>query len=244
MDAETKKENTELIEDIKMELGWPIVDIEISDDNFNKILDKTMRQLQPYILFTQFKTLPNSKVIDLPEDVVYVMSIFRGEPKQSAIPSANNLTDDEIMFGATAHNKMLWDTGSVTGGGGSNLSSYYLMKLYYNTLRGNTANVDFVQNGNKLYVESAMDGSTVTIEYVPKLVSAKQITDPYWSQKLYYLFLANSKIIIGRARSKYIIQSAKYNLDGTAILEEGLQEKQQIMDELEQASLQIFQVLE
>ena len=234
-----------LIDDIKMELGWPIVDVEISDKNLGLILEKSMRDLQPYILFTQYKTLDNAPIIELPEEVEYVLDLYRGEPKGMPITAPNTLNDNEILFGATAHNSMLWDTGSLSGGGGADsLTGYYLMKLYYNSIRGNTAQIDFVQNGRELYIEKAMGGDEVTIEFVPKIISPEQLTDSYWYQKLYGLFLANCKIVIGRARSKYRIQAAKYELDGENILREGLDEKQRIIDDLASAGLHLLQLIE
>lgn len=234
-----------LIDDIKMELGWPIIDIELSDKNINLVLDKTMRDLQPYILFTHYKTLENAPIIDLPEDVAYVLDIYRGEPKGSAITAPNMLNDNEILFGATAHNSMLLDTGSLSGGGGNDgITSYYLMKLFYNSIRGNTASIDFTQNGDKLYVEHAMGGEQVTIEYVPVIKEPEQLTDSYWYKKLYDLFLANCKIVIGRARSKYKIQASKYELDGDAILNEGLEAKSRIIEELESSAVNLLQIVE
>lgn len=234
-----------LISDIKMELGWPLVDIELSNSNMELVLSKTMRDLQPYILFTHYKTLDLKPIIELPEDVAYVLDIYRGAPKGSPITAPNMLNDNEILFGATAHNSMLWDTGALSGGGGNDgMTSYYLMKLYYNSIRGNTASIDFTQNGNLLYVDKAMGGDKVTIEYVPVITDPTQLTDSYWYKKLYDLFLANCKIVIGRARSKYRIQAAKYELDGTGILQEGLEEKEKIITELETSALHLIQIVE
>ena len=235
----------QLIEDIKIELGWPIVDVELSDNVMDKILEKTMRDIQPYILFTAYKTLPLQPIIELPEEVAYVLDVYRGEPKGSPLSAPNMLNDNELLFGATAHNSMLWDTGALSGGGGNDsMTSYYLMKLFYNSIRGNTATVDFNQNGNKLYVESAMGGSSVTIEYVPIITDVEDLTDAYWYKKLYDWYLANCKISIGRARSKYRIQASKYDLDGESILREGLEEKASIIQELESSALNLVQLVE
>lgn len=239
----TKK--LDLFEDIKMELGYPIVDVELNDNTFDKILSKSMRDLQPYILFTQYKTIDNGPVIELPEDVVYVMDIFREMPKGgSPLAAPNQLNDNELLFGATGQNSMLWDTGSLSGMGSGGLTNYYLMKLYYNSVRGNTASNDFTQNGNKLFIEKSMGGDKITIEYVPLIKEVDQLTDPYWFKQLYYIFLANCKIVIGRARSKYRIQSSKYELDGERILEEGLAEKAKIIEDLENSGLHLIQLIE
>lgn len=235
----------ELFEDIKMELGYPIVDVELSDSTLDKILSKSMRDLQPYILFSQYITLDNKPVIELPEEVVYVLDIFREEPKGgSPLVPPNQLNDNELLFGATGQNSMLWDTGSLSGMGSGGLTNFYLMKLYYNSVRGNTASNDFTQNGSKLYIERSLGGDKVTLEYVPLIKEVSQLSDPFWFKQLYYLFLANCKIVIGRARSKYKIQSSKYDLDGERILEEGLNEKAKIIEDLENSGLHLIQLVE
>lgn len=234
-----------LIEDAKQELGWPIVDIEIPDSGLEKILEKTLREIQPFVLLTKYETLPNASVITLPEDVVYVLEVFRGEPKGgSPLLSAPQLNDNEILFGATAQNGLLWDTGALSGMSSDGLTNYYAMKLFMNTIRGNLATVDFNQNGDKLYIDKATGSDKITIEYVPKIKQVDDLLDPFWYKQVYGLFVANCKISIGRARSKYRIQAAKYELDGPAILQEGIQEKDKILTTLEESGLHLLQLVE
>ena len=69
-----------------------------------------------------------------------------------------------------------------------------------------------------------------------------EVTDPYWVDILLRLSIAYCKQALGRIRSKYTSSSAKFQLDGNTLLQEGTAEVQEVRQRLD-ANRNLFTVL-
>ena len=53
------------IDEMKLKLGGSVLDLELSDEDFQKIVETAFREIQRYIDSTRFATIPYEACIDL-----------------------------------------------------------------------------------------------------------------------------------------------------------------------------------
>ena len=68
----------------------------------------------------------------------------------------------------------------------------------------------------------------MTVQYIPKLHEADDIKSDYWQDILIRLSLANTKIMLGRIRTRFSQSNAIWTLDGEKMLEEGTTERKEL----------------
>ncbi|WP_300924737.1 hypothetical protein [uncultured Clostridium sp.] len=72
------------IAEIKLKLGYPILDLELDDSAFQAVVNSAFRELQRYIDSTRLAKVPFKSCIDLSEcHVSSVSRVFRCEGYQS-----------------------------------------------------------------------------------------------------------------------------------------------------------------
>ena len=72
----------------------------------------------------------------------------------------------------------------------------------------------------------------VTIRYVPDYQDVSEIQGTTYQDYLVRMSIANMKIALGRARSKYKVEGSNVSLDGDTLLTEGNAELEAIRQEL------------
>lgn len=70
----------------------------------------------------------------------------------------------------------------------------------------------------------------ITIEYVYDYKNVDEIIEPYWQDWILQLATAYAKVVIGRIRSKYLLKSSQFELDGKDLVNEGNEEINKIRD--------------
>ena len=101
----------------------------------------------------------------------------------------------------------------------------------------NTLSTDFQWrhdvNNNVLYcTHRDPRPATITVRYVPDYQDVSEIVSNTWIDYLVRMSIANMKIALGRARSKYKIESSNVSLDGETLLSEANDELTKIREEL------------
>lgn len=228
---------TELIEAIKFELGGSVLRLEIDDDGFGKALDKSLRELGSHINIKLYKSveLDSNGMADIPVGwkVRSILNIYPTKLSEGSSATVGDSINDynpfvpfSKAFAWAPYSPGMYDrqilqqisiVGSMMGDRSDKIISDY---IYY-------------KSTNKLFVDTKV--KVVTIEYTSYDVSLDVILEgsySYWYNKLYYLFLANAKIVIGRIRSKFTVGSSPTSLDGERILEEGLEEHKTLIEDL------------
>lgn len=232
---------------LKTYLGGSVVDIEIPDSEIENIINDSLDDLSPYIASTSYMTLPYQKVIDLSDKDVYnVYQVFRGEPN---INSQVNAIQDQFGFGLGGLANSVLFTGEQTDIYGhqydmmDQLITQMSIDQVANSMKG-IHDIDFTFKDGKLYIDSTLSMSKVTIEYTKQYSDVTEVDDKFWQDKLINLSKANIKIVLGRIRSKYQIQGQSYTLDGPALLQEGNQERKDILDSLTNSASSVLQILD
>lgn len=232
------------IDYIKLMLDADILTLEVSDETIGRYIDFSLMELNTYYDQTKLVTVPFSSCIDLGpyEDEKgekhegfkhnAITRIFRTEGFTGDTTVGITSSQIDPLYAQT------WSAFS-TGGTMFNLQNYVMNYASYNTLLQirNTLSTDLAfredKEADKLYINSSYDHPTnITIEYIPVLEDVKQINSEYWQEQLRRLALANVKIGIGRARTRFKQGNALYTDDGDRILEEGTTEKKELEERL------------
>lgn len=223
------------IDEIKLKITGGVIDLEINDDVIASIVNASLRELQRYIDSTKIITIPYSACIDMsPYKPSSVSRVYRSVGYGVGNSEANNNSYDPMYMG-------MWQMMSGNG------NLYNINDWVYNYSSWNTAlqirntlSTDLLfrydRTGNKLYINCAFDHpETITIEYIPRYTDVSEIDSDFWIDMLMKLSIANTKVAIGRIRTRFTQSNALWTQD-TNILQEGLDELADIREKLKQST--------
>lgn len=219
-------------EEIQLELTGDVLDLELSDASLTKIINSSLREVQRYIDTIVMITIPYSKCIDLTKyNVSAVIGVRRAEGFMVDTDTSTSATMDPMY---ASQWQILSGLGNVT-----NLNDYAYNYASWNTILQikNTTSTDlahyFDKMTNKLYINVASNlPEKITILYIPRINDVSEITSDFWIDVLIRMAVAQSKIAVGRIRSKFKQSNALWVLDGDTLLNEGTTELNTLRDEL------------
>ena len=228
-------EMTELIDEVKFKLTGDILDCELDDSGFIKVINAAFREVQRYIADTRLATLPYSPCMDLTgQGVSSVSRVFR---------SQGYLTGDVGRDGNS--DPMYLAQWQMLSGGNNAFTMTDWVYNYgaWNTALQirNTASTDlqfrFDKHTNYLYINCSFDKPDyITIEYVPRYNDVSEIVSDYWIDILVRMSVALTKVTLGRIRSRVTQSNALWTMDGETLLTEGNQELTELREQLRKAS--------
>ena len=224
-----KKKMKKIVMYIENQLGGQVLDLELKPEDIKQIVEQAFEELVHYMTDTYTVTVPYANCIDLSKyNVDNVESVLRGQ--------------DSILTGMPFQMPTM-DLMNITGV--YNLESYTNALLVKRNLNILATDMEFHWDkpNRKLYVYANPNRPTfVTINFKPEYYSVEDIREDYWETQLRKLALGMTKIILGRIRSKYKSSSAKFQLDGDTLLQEGNAEVQEVRKFLDD-NKDIFTVL-
>jgi hypothetical protein len=211
----------EYVDDIMLTLGGTVVDIEI-EESLPRCVNKAFREIKQYVTTPAYMTLPFGArangvgcTIDLSNKNVYsVVNVMRPDSYNSL--SMNTLD----VFGL-----------NLTYSAVTNMNAYANRMLQLQELNTISTDLDFIWDAHTKQLSVTMNPpftSAVTIQYIPDYKDVEEITEIFWEQKILKLATAYAKLILGRIRGKYTLNSAQYNLDSDTLLAEANAEIQEI----------------
>lgn len=220
----------EYVEDIKLNLGAPVVEVEI-EDYISKLVQKAFREVSRYIVDTRYVTVPYSRCIDTSEINAKIDSVI------SVIRTSNPTMTTDLQ---DAFSLSMYSAGGISSAASTGLLNNITTRMQVHQLKSTmTTDMDFTYDNadNKLYVSCFYPyPSKVTIVYSVKLTDVEQVTNQYWINYINRLGLAFTKEALGRIRGKYDLSSSLYKLDGDTLLSEGIAERDAIRAELNENS--------
>lgn len=230
-------------EEVRLELTGDVLDLELSDASLTKIVNKSLREIQRYIDTVALETVPFSKCIDvskLKQTVSAVIGVRRSEGYMVESDTENSTAIMDPMYASQW--QMLSGLGNL-----HNMTNYAYNYASWNTVLQikNTTSTDlafhFDKISNKLYINISSNlPESITIMYIPRFDDVSQITSDFWIDNLVRLAVANSKIAVGRVRSKFKQSNALWSLDGDTLLQEGTTELAALREKLEASSQLVY----
>lgn len=227
----------EVIEYIRLMLTGDVLTSDLTDDTIESIIKVAIREIQPHINQTKFMTVPFAKCINLKDsNVSAVVAVYRTKGYLSSYSDDDSNVGDVDPFQATIW-KVFSNNGSMY-----NLNDYVMNYASFATLlslrSSQSTDLKFKvdQTTKQLYINVSNDVPTsITIEYVPKILDPEDITDDYWIDKLLRVSVAIAKQLCGRIRSRYTAEGP-FKGDGELILAEGNKELDELREIMRQNS--------
>lgn len=218
-----------IVKYIENQLGGQVLELELRPEDIRDVVNQAFEEIVHYMTDTYTVTVPYAQCIDLSKyNIDSVESVLRGQ--------------DSLLTGVPFQMPAM-DLMNVTGM--YNIDNYVQALEVKRNLNILATDMDFVWDkpNRKLYVYANPNiPSMVTINFKPEYYSVEDIREQHWETQLRKLALGMTKIILGRIRSKYTSNSAKYQLDGPTLLAEGNAEVQQVRQFLDD-NKDIFTVL-
>ena len=218
----------EYIAEIRLALTGNVLELEISDEVLEQIVNKALREVQRFIDSTKLMTIPYASCIDLTDsEVSSVSRVFRTEGYGNYKYEGGQMVDPFYA--------QMWLAFS-NGGNMYNLNNYVANFGAWNTMLQirNTTSTDLAfredKQSNKLYINALDTPEFITIEYVPKFKSVEEIKSDYWIDILSRLSIAITKQTLGRIRTRFSQSNALWQQDGELLLNEGTQELNELRE--------------
>ncbi len=216
------------VDDIDFQISGGLLELEIRDQ-LPKCVNKAFREIKRYMNTPSYKTVPYSNSIDCSQYNVYnVMSVLRTAP----IYGTTYGTSDMDVFSLAA---------SATG---TSYLNYYENRMLQIQQRNTiSTDLEFLWEPETKMLRLSVNPpypSAVTIEYVNDYKNVDEITEPYWQDWILQLATGYAKVITGRIRSKYLLKSSQYELDGKDLVAEGNEEVNRIREFLRENSNNLY----
>lgn len=216
------------VDDIQMQLGYPVVQLELDRSQIRNIVNRAFSELKHYVTDSKLITIPYQNKIDVKDyKIDSILYIMRGQPSTKLTPL------QDVMF-------FYSDKGAYSN---YNLTDYARAMLSNSNKNAISTDLDFKYDKDEriLYVNcNQAIPQTITIEYIPEYDSVEELKESYWQNILKKFSLAMTKVILGRIRGKYTLNSATYNLDADQLLSEGNSELQEIRSFLDSNNDSLF----
>lgn len=230
-------------DEILLKLTGDVLEMELSDTSLTKIVNSSLREIQRYIDTVVLETIPFSRCIDMSKcrhKVSAVIGVRRTQGYMTETSSTNSTAVVDPMYASQ------WQILSGVGGI-NNLTDYAYNYASWNTILQikNTTSTDLAfqydKMSNKLYVNVSSNlPETITVIYVPRFDDVSQITSDFWIDVLIRHAVAQTKIVVGRVRTKFKQSNALWVLDGDTLLQEGTTELTALRDELKSSTQLVY----
>ena len=215
---------SDLIEEIKIDLGYDINSLGISDLSITSKIKEALRKISiyaPYVCVETFDVVGNT--VDMPEDTTAVVEVLNIDNPSAT--GAKVIADDTDLFSVSRY---LYNYNDL-----SDPYIFLMQKNAVSTLQNFVRQSDFryEKTTHKLYL-SNVDVSKLCVKYLRRYRSVEEIEDIEVQQIVKEYALALCKIIEGNIRRKLQAAPGAIQLDGDSLVSEGTSEKQLIEDKL------------
>ncbi len=227
-------------EEIRLNLTGDVLEFELTDKSLTSIINSSLREIQRYIDTVAIVTVPYERCIDMSSfKVSSVIGVRRTEGYAGEVSETSGAVMDPLY---ASQWQILSGMGNMT-----NLTDYAYNFAAWNTVLQvrNTISTDlshyFDKMSNKLYINVASNlPDRITIIYIPRFDDVSKITSDFWIDVLVRHAVAQTKIIVGRVRSKFTQTNALWTMDGSTILEEGKAELAALREELKNSTQLVY----
>lgn len=201
----------QLLETVKVRLGYPVIDLAMTDDMILKQIDFAIKRVVPYLNNIEIITVAGN-VVKFDHKKVY--SVLRVSCATDLESSAN--LDKAISYGFYTINN------------NRNLVDCALWNYYVDAAQSDLNPIGFRLVGDTLYIDGG--NSPWTVEAITEN-SIATMTEDYIDWVTDYS-VALSKCIEGEIRSKVKITGSPVEMNGSELKSEGITEKKELEEKL------------
>lgn len=213
---------TEMVDDIKVDLGCDINTLGISDDSIEAKINEAIRKVTSYAPYCVIETfnIDDTKKITLPDGTCAVIQILTDTVKTTSEVKQDVYNDNDLF----SVSRYMYRQDAM--------SDPYITLMKSNelkTLQNMVSITDYFFNkGDRtLYINNPIDDK-VTVKYLVKYRSLEEIEDQDIIQTIKEYALALCKIIEGNIRRKLQAAPGAISMDGDSLVSEGLSEKNKL----------------
>lgn len=234
----------EIREEIKLKLTGGLLELELSDQQLDTIINSAFRELQRYITEVRLITIPYTSCIDMSKyNVKTVTNVYRIRGNLGGNSDTDSLTNPVDPIAMSQWQLLSgYANGYTLNNFTLNFAAWSTASQIRNTL---STDLDFryIQQSSQLYINTSFDTpGSITIEYVPRFTNVNEIKTDFWIDYLIRMSLALTKITLGRIRGKYTQTNALWTLDAETMLNEGNEELNALREKLESSSMLFYPV--
>lgn len=200
----------DLLESIKIRLGYPVIDLAITDDMIMKQIDFAIKRIVPYLNNMEFITV-NSKTVKFEDKHVYTVL------RVTSSYDGSNINIDKAI-----------NQGFYIVGNNRKLVDCALWNYWRDTVQQDLNQIGFRLVGDTLYIDGG--NAPWTIEAITDL-SVSTMTEDYVNWVLDYS-VALVKCVEGEIRSKVKITGSPVEMNGSELKSEGITEKKELEEKL------------
>lgn len=226
------------VDKIKFQLTGGILESELSDKDYEKIINFCLREVNNYYNVAELIEVRGSSCIDLTPypQINNVIAVHRTDAIAGSFGGTPTTYTDPYYLS--------YQISGINSPYG--MSTDFMYNMTSTMTKQKIANsfgtdLDFRldEKNKKLYISYTQGvPPSLVIEFIPKLNDASEVLTQHWQDTLYRLSLADAKVALGRIRTRYKQSNALYEDDGETILSEGLSEGETIRQRLkDQADL-------
>ena len=215
---------TDLIEEIKIDLGSDVNSLGIKDSSIGLKVKEALRKISAYAPYveTQMFDVSRGSVV-LPEDTTTVVAVLNMD--KPSVSTNKVIADDTDLFSVSRY---LYNYNDL-----SDPYIFMMQKNAVNTLQGFVRLNDYrYERSNRTLYLSNHDGAKVCVKYFRNYRSVEEIEDIAVLQRVKEYALALCKIVEGNIRRKLQSAPGAIQLDGDSLVSEGMSEKADIESKL------------
>ena len=221
-----------LITEIKLRLGDGMIDVELDPEHYNLAIDRAIRTLRSRSdtaveeSYAFLQTQPDVQEYTLPQEVLNIRRVYRRGVGGGNIGTGTNFDPFDVAF----NNMYMLQAGQI--GGLAVFDAFAQYKETIGRVFGSEYNFTFNRNTKELTilrnVAHAEDIAVGVNNFIPESVLIKDVYAADW---LSNFALAQSKMMLGEARSKFNTIAGPQggtSLNGADLKNQGMQEMEKL----------------
>lgn len=251
---------SEMIEYVKRQLGYPTVNVELTENQINDSIDKAINEIKPWYTIFRYLTLDlTSHCVDLSEydvsEVTDVIKVFDTKSANNATVSDPFAYSGMSVYYANPMYAISNYSTSITARQGIHkiISSY--AQMYQEQFYARLAmmmqervagtlneNISWKYYDNKLYVDTCVPStSIITIEYIPNVADVEDFSasDRYMNY-LKDLSVAFSLLVQARVTGKYQVSGSPTSINYHDMRNDAQRDIDRIRDDLRKTANTFF----